>query len=349
MGRVRLKDLAERYGVSTSTASRALAGSPGVREDLRRRLLEEAREVGYPLPDGLQGQRVLVAASGPAMTDYGRNQFTWLVLEGMRERAAALGLGALQHPRWTASWRRSRRAGRRPARRRRAAHRRRAEVLGSCACHRAPGGARQWRRSVDADPASHPATAPRRGWRPTICSLTAIATLLFVMRPGRTTIQRRLEGWRDALRRRGLPAGDERVLRVEDWLPELAEGALRPTSTRRRPVHGGPVRRRQPRRRGDEGARGARPQGAVRRLGHGDGRPAGGRVLAAAADHDAHPEPRDGRPRPRHAAASRSTAASDRPAASSSPAAWCCEARSIERARPLELTRQGDDLLGRMD
>jgi DNA-binding LacI/PurR family transcriptional regulator len=42
--KVRLKDLADRLGVSTSTVSRALAGQPGVREDLRRQMVAAAIE-----------------------------------------------------------------------------------------------------------------------------------------------------------------------------------------------------------------------------------------------------------------------------------------------------------------
>jgi DNA-binding LacI/PurR family transcriptional regulator len=47
--------------------------------------------------------------------------------------------------------------------------------------------------------------------------------IAFVMRPGRPTIQRRLEGWRDALVAHGLACPDDRVLAVSDWLPEEAE------------------------------------------------------------------------------------------------------------------------------
>ena len=43
------------------------------------------------------------------------------------------------------------------------------------------------------------------------------------MRPGRETIWRRLEGWRDALAARGFTGSDERMLRVSDWVPEEAE------------------------------------------------------------------------------------------------------------------------------
>ncbi|MHB1101914.1 MAG: LacI family DNA-binding transcriptional regulator [Devosia sp.] len=50
--------------------------------------------------------------------------------------------------------------------------------------------------------------------------------ILFLLRPGRRTIGRRLEGWREALRNRGLKATDDMIVSVDDWLPELAAAAI---------------------------------------------------------------------------------------------------------------------------
>jgi DNA-binding LacI/PurR family transcriptional regulator len=50
--------------------------------------------------------------------------------------------------------------------------------------------------------------------------------ILFLMRPGRRTIERRREGWQDALREHGLPAGDDLLLPVDDWVPDLATQAV---------------------------------------------------------------------------------------------------------------------------
>ncbi|MGO8373971.1 LacI family transcriptional regulator, partial [Rhizobium ruizarguesonis] len=44
--------------------------------------------------------------------------------------------------------------------------------------------------------------------------------ILFMLRPGRRKIERRLEGWRDALQHHGLKADADLVLEVDDWLPE---------------------------------------------------------------------------------------------------------------------------------
>jgi DNA-binding LacI/PurR family transcriptional regulator len=50
--------------------------------------------------------------------------------------------------------------------------------------------------------------------------------ILFLMRPGRHTIERRREGWRDAFLHHGLACPDDLLVPVEDWLPELAAQAV---------------------------------------------------------------------------------------------------------------------------
>jgi len=55
-----LRDLASALGVSTSTVSRALNNGPYVKEALRGRIQQAAREAGYrpdPLARGLKTQR----------------------------------------------------------------------------------------------------------------------------------------------------------------------------------------------------------------------------------------------------------------------------------------------------
>ncbi len=50
--------------------------------------------------------------------------------------------------------------------------------------------------------------------------------ILFLMRPGRRTIERRYEGWQDALQDHGLPLDEDLIVSVDDWLPELAAQAI---------------------------------------------------------------------------------------------------------------------------
>jgi len=47
MKKATLKDIAEYFGVSISTVSRALSGKPGVSSELREKIPEKAREIGY--------------------------------------------------------------------------------------------------------------------------------------------------------------------------------------------------------------------------------------------------------------------------------------------------------------
>ena len=44
------------------------------------------------IPTSIAGRKVILAASSAAMVDYVRNQFTFHVLDGLKERAAALGV-----------------------------------------------------------------------------------------------------------------------------------------------------------------------------------------------------------------------------------------------------------------
>lgn len=90
--RVRLKDIAERCGVSTATVSRALSGQGYVAGDVAARIREMALRLNYPMPTSQAGQRVFLAVSAPAMVDMQRNQFTSYVLDGIATRSRTLGM-----------------------------------------------------------------------------------------------------------------------------------------------------------------------------------------------------------------------------------------------------------------
>lgn len=227
--KVRLEDIAEACGVSLSTVSRALAGEKGVREDIRRQVLEAARRVNYSMPAAVAGRKVILAASGAAMIDYVRSQFTLYVLEGLRERAQALGLEVVTRPISDRS--------------------EEVSVLEEAAGDESVAGV-LFLTVDDADMLA----ATRTLGKPVVLingddpfmrlssvspcnrSSARVATdyliglghsrILFLVKPGRRTIERRLEGWRDALRLHGLDAGDDLIVPVSDWLPELAAEAL---------------------------------------------------------------------------------------------------------------------------
>lgn len=67
--KLRMADIARELGVSTISVSRALAGQEGVSEELRRRILRTAAEMGYSKGRSLAGSRVLVLHQKPFLQD----------------------------------------------------------------------------------------------------------------------------------------------------------------------------------------------------------------------------------------------------------------------------------------
>ena len=226
--RVRLQDVALRCGVSVSTASRALAGSKGVRSDLRALIVATAKTLNYTVPTSITGRKVILAASSAAMIDYVRNQFTFYVLDGLKERAQTLGVELVS--------------------RSIADHAEQMALLDEAMQDKSVAGCLFLTVDDEAvltlsggfgkpivlingdDPAMHHSSV-------TPCNRSAarLATqhlldlghrrILFLMRRGRRTIERRFEGWQDALRERRLDsAGLE--MEVADWLPDLAADAI---------------------------------------------------------------------------------------------------------------------------
>ena len=219
--RVRMEDLADRCGVSVATVSRVLADRPGVRADLRARIMDAASTLGYALPSGVAGQKAVLVISRAAMVDAARSQFTLHVLDGMRDRAAALGMtletramGAFE-----ATFR--------------------ADDKAAGYLVLSPDGDAEFARAADLgrpvilvnadDPMMRlSSVAP--------CNRTAAARatdhliraghrrILFLTRPGRRTIERRREGWADRMRAEGL--APDLVEEVADWRPDLAAAAI---------------------------------------------------------------------------------------------------------------------------
>jgi DNA-binding LacI/PurR family transcriptional regulator len=227
--RVRLEDIAEACGVSLSTVSRALAGEKGVRPEIRQQILDAAKHSNYTVPRAVAGQKVILAASSAAMIDYVRNQFTLYVLEGLKERAQALGLEIVTRPMAD----------------------KREELLVLDEARDDPEVAGLLFLTIDDedmlaatqgfdksivllnsdDPLmrlSSVTPCNRSSARLAANHLIALGhhRILFLMRPGRRTIERRYEGWRDALLHRGLPVDNDLLVPVDDWLPELANQAI---------------------------------------------------------------------------------------------------------------------------
>jgi DNA-binding LacI/PurR family transcriptional regulator len=222
--RVRLADLAGRAGVSVATVSRALSGGP-VDEDTARRIQRLAQDMGYAMPASMAGRRVVVLASAAAMVDFSRSQFTFGVMQGLAERAGLMRVDLVT------------RAVADPAEE--------AAALAEAAADASVAGL----LFLTLDDAAM--LAPTRGFpkpivlvngddqamqlssvAPSNRAAGALATghlqglghrrILFLTRPGRRTIERRREGWRD---RMGPEAGGL-LVEVADWEPALAAAAV---------------------------------------------------------------------------------------------------------------------------
>lgn len=227
--RVRLEDLAQQCGVSVSTASRALAGGKGVRAEVRAQILEAAKTLNYAIPASIADRKVMVVASSVAMVDYVRNQFTFHVLEGLNARAKTLGVELLTRPISTG------------AEEIKVLEEAQAndEVVGCLFLTLDDEEMLTLTTSFEKpivlvngdDPSMRLSSVT-----PCNRSSARMATehlirhgherILFLMRRGRRTIERRFEGWQDAMRQHGIARLDELAVDVGDWLPELGAEAI---------------------------------------------------------------------------------------------------------------------------
>jgi DNA-binding LacI/PurR family transcriptional regulator len=212
-----------------STASRALAGEKGVRPEIRAQVTEMAKALNYSVPTSVSGQKIILAASSVAMIDYVRNQFTAQVLQGLHQRADTLGVEIVTRPVSTAQ----------------------RDVEGLRDALADPNVAGFLFLTIDDESAlalsrdfgkpvvlingddplmrlSSVTPCNRSGARIGAEYLQSLGheRILFLMRRGRRTIERRFEGWRDALAAGGLRDVDDLTVEVEDWLPELAANAI---------------------------------------------------------------------------------------------------------------------------
>ncbi|MFV0383584.1 LacI family DNA-binding transcriptional regulator [Paracoccus sp. (in: a-proteobacteria)] len=223
-GRTRISDIASRLGVSTATVSRALSGKSYVRDGLASQIRAAAVEMNYALPGGVTGQRVLLVSSQEAMIDFQRSQFTMHVLAGVQERADAQDIRVEAFT-----------------------YRNSADLLALHEAAAAPDVIGVLLVTVDDAVLRAACDLPCpavivNGDDPqmqlssvTPCnrSAAALATrhlmglghrrIAFLNRPGRRTILRRFEGWRDALADAFDPA---LAIEVDDWTAEAAQRSV---------------------------------------------------------------------------------------------------------------------------
>jgi DNA-binding LacI/PurR family transcriptional regulator len=227
--RIRLEEIAKRCGVSISTASRALSGAGGVRDELRSDIIETARSLNYAIPASVAGRKVILAASSVAMVDHARNQFTYHVLDGLNERARMLGFEIVTRPV----------AGPDDELALLSESERDDSVAGCLfltldeddVLTLAAGFSKPIVLVNGDDPSMrHSSVTPCNRSAAQMATNHLIGLghrrILFLMRRGRRTIQQRYEGWRDALVAHGGGDFDDLVVEVEDWLPELAKRAI---------------------------------------------------------------------------------------------------------------------------
>jgi len=226
---IRLEEIARRCGISISTASRALNGVPGVRTELRKQIIAAARDLNYSIPPAVAGRKVILAASSVAMVDYARNQFTFHVLDGLNERATALGIEIVTRSVTTPDDEVAllAEAGRDD------------EVIGclflSLDDEDTLARAESFEKPIVLVNGDDPFMR-RSGVTPCNRSAARLACthllelghrrILFLTHRGRRTIERRLEGWRDALLAAGVEEIEDLVVEAGDWLPEDAGKAV---------------------------------------------------------------------------------------------------------------------------
>ncbi|KAA0016015.1 LacI family transcriptional regulator [Salinicola corii] len=223
--RLKLADVAAHCNVSISTASRALSGTPGVRADLRERILATARELNYQQPSTLAGQRIVVLASARAMVDYQRNQFTTHVLYGIKAQAKLLDMELEMQ---SAPDRQSELALLKEAEASK-------EVAGllflAVDDEVVLAQARTLAKPIVLVNGDDPlmqlsSVAPHN--RAAAAAATQYLVdlghqrILFCTNPGRRTIERRREGWLESLPVEVQADRDDLVVEVEEWTPEAA-------------------------------------------------------------------------------------------------------------------------------
>ncbi len=94
-GRTRMEDIARLAGVSVSTVSRALAGSPRVTGDTKERIEAAVRQTGYVVNQVAQGLRLQRSRQLLVLLPTIANPFFAEVVQGIEEAAGAAGYGVL--------------------------------------------------------------------------------------------------------------------------------------------------------------------------------------------------------------------------------------------------------------
>jgi DNA-binding LacI/PurR family transcriptional regulator len=186
--------------------------------------------MNYAVPASVAGRKVILAASSAAMLDSARSQFTHHVLDGLNERARMLDVELVTRPVATPDDE--------IAILHAAEH---DDSVAGClfltldddAMLTLTAGFSKPIVLVNGDDPSmrHSSVTPCNRSAAMLAANHLIGLghrrILFLMRRGRRTIERRFEGWRDALTAAGVADFEDLVVEVQDWLPELASKAVK--------------------------------------------------------------------------------------------------------------------------
>lgn len=100
--KVGIKDVSERAGVSISTVSHVLNGTASISDQVRKRVLEAASELGYLAERRARGAiasltKVLVAAPAEALSQSDVNLVSWTILNALSKECARQGIRLEPH------------------------------------------------------------------------------------------------------------------------------------------------------------------------------------------------------------------------------------------------------------
>lgn len=232
--KVGMREVSERAGVAISTVSHVMNGTAPISEEVRERVLDAARDLGYLARRSARASinavnRALLAVPEDALPDSDVNLVSWTILNALTRDCEARGVRLVPH-----TLRRDDPVGRVGAEARAA----RADgiiVINDDRSALLDAIGRSGIPSVlinGEDPNMHiDSVTPGNRF----AALKATRLLLdrghrrvvHLTWSGRKTVERRVDGFLDAFRDRGLPLSDALVIRAEGFEPRHGEAAVK--------------------------------------------------------------------------------------------------------------------------
>ncbi|MBB4120621.1 LacI family DNA-binding transcriptional regulator [Martelella radicis] len=232
-GKVGMREVSERAGVAISTVSHVLNGTAPISDEVRERVLSAAREIGYLARRSARASvnavnRVLLAVPEDALPDSDVNLVSWTILNALTRDCEMRGVRLVPH-----TLRRADSVDRVDA----AARAAKADGIIVINDDRSALLDAIGRSGMPAvlingeDPNMH-IDSVTPGNRFAALKATRVIMdrghrrIVHLTWAGRKTVERRLDGFLDAFRDRGLPLSDAIVVRAEGFEPQHGEEAL---------------------------------------------------------------------------------------------------------------------------